>query len=86
MEIIRENVNKEVDRQVELEEITKPKEEENDFEFLANSSIQSEKTTEERLEETYQYFLLDICRLLSIRDCLASLEQFTRKEHFSLQQ
>lgn len=56
---------------------------------MTNSTIneaKKDKDTEESLQETYQYFLLDICRLVSIRDCLASLEQFTRKEHFSLQQ
>ena len=35
---------------------------------------------------TYKYFLLDICHLVSIRECIVSLEQTTRKEHYSLQQ
>lgn len=43
------------------------------------------KSVEDKLMEMYQYFLLDICQLVSIRECIASLEQTTRKEHYSLQ-
>lgn len=36
--------------------------------------------------DMYTYFLQDICDLISIRELIASLEQTTRKEHYSLQQ
>lgn len=43
-----------------------------------------EQNVEDKLMEMYRYFLLDICQLVSIRETLASLEQTTRKEHYSL--
>lgn len=64
-----------------LEQVRKETSKQGDKNLDLNS-----KTSQERLVETYQYFLMDICHLVSIRECIVSLEQTTRKEHYNLQQ
>jgi hypothetical protein len=38
------------------------------------------------IQQSYYYFLADLCQLFSIKECIVSMENSTRKEHYSMQQ
>jgi hypothetical protein len=37
------------------------------------------------IQQSYYYFLSDLCQLFSIKECIVSMENSTRKEHYSMQ-
>ena len=86
---IRYDVNFQVDTEFFQENRSSGHETPQFNQSLASSiheNISKNQEVNEKINQIYRYFILDICKLVSIRECIGQLELTTRKEHYSLQQ